>query len=245
MESVFPEKEMYLLAHTNKGKPTFINSKHKDYKMYDNMHLADGMEMVEYHGVEIPLLKPYVGTTEFEYQPFSKWRKLDGKGQAIHFFMNDNEFRTAVWGKLENATYNLRKFDALLTPDFSMYVDMMSFYGLQAVFMTRFVGAYWQKCGYEVIPTASWGNVDSFKYAFVGLPANSVIAVCGVGNKHHKSSFELWKLAIQRIEAELTPIMIVVYGEPTEVSGIRTPMKFIPDYITTHFRYGNTGKQVA
>ncbi|MBR2195353.1 MAG: DUF4417 domain-containing protein [Salinivirgaceae bacterium] len=239
MEKLFSEKEMYVMAHTAKGKPTFIKEPHKGNPMYkyDNMHLSDGMEMVEYHGLEIPLLKPYTGTTELDYQPYSLWKKLNGEGQAVHFFMNDNEFRTAVWNKLEQTTYNLRKFDVLLTPDFSMYVDLMSFYGLLAVFMTRFVGAYWQKCGYNVIPTASWSNADSFKFAFVGLPQNSVIAVCGVGVSWSPAAVELWQMGLLELEKQVRPIEIIIYGsDKLELPKLHTPVNFIIDNITKNYR---------
>ena len=47
--------------------------------------------------------------------------------------------------------------------DLSLWRDLPTdFYNRENVFRTRFVGAYWQICGYSVIPTASWGNLSSF-----------------------------------------------------------------------------------
>ena len=63
-----------------------------------------------------------------------------------------------------------------------------------SVYHSRFITAYWQKCGYQVIPTASWGDANSFKYCFEGLPEHSVIAVCGIGHDQDKSRKTLWHI---------------------------------------------------
>lgn len=116
---------------------------------------------------------------------------------------------------------------------------MLGFNGLQAVYMTRFVGAYWQQvCGYDVIPTVSFGNADSLKFSLWGLPSGSVLAVCGVGVNHSRQARERWDYALRHIEKVLSPILIIVYGPETSVPGLHTPIQFIPDYITTHFRNG-------
>ena len=116
--------------------------------------------------------------------------KHDGKNEALHFFLNDSEFRDAVWCNLERITYSISKFDYLYTPDFSLWRDLPTdFYNRENVYRTRFVGAYWQNCGFNVIPTASWGDLASFSYCFEGLPIHSVIAVSGMGNNKSVDAF--------------------------------------------------------
>ncbi len=202
---------------------------------FNNMHLIKDMVLTPQNG--FPILRPYTGSIDFEVFPYSMHNKLSGENQALHFFTYDCNFDNAVWKNLERTTCSIRNFRCLFTPDYSLYVDdSLTHQNKEFTYRTRFIGAYWQNCGFDVIPTVSWGNANSFEYAFEGLPSNSVLAVCGVGNKHCRASRELWEYAIHRIEEDLNPIAILVYGENVEVPGIHTPMRFITDFITKKFR---------
>ncbi len=202
---------------------------------FNNMHLVKDMVFTQRNC--FPILKPYTGSVDFDVFPYSMHNKLSGINQALHFFTYDCNFDNAVWKNLERTTCSIRNFRYLFTPDYSLYVDdSLTHQNKEFTYRTRFVGAYWQNSGFDVIPTVSWGNANSFDYAFEGLPLNSVLAVCGVGYNHCRESRELWEYAIHRIEEELSPIVILVYGEKVEVSGIHTPMKFLTDFITKRFR---------
>lgn len=236
--NLFNKKELFLMkcqdvefSRVQKRK----NSAKDKMKTFNNMHLMEGMSFTTSHG--FPILQAYTGNTNFDIYPYAKRKKLDGHNQALHFFAYDSTFHNAVWNRLETTTYNLRHFDYLFTPDYSLYVDHnLTLQNIEFTYKTRFIGAYWQNCGFNVIPTVSWGNANSFSYALEGLPKHSVLAVCGVGCKHSTASLILWDYAIHRIEEELEPLTIFVYGEEMEVSGIHTPLKFIPDYISENFR---------
>lgn len=244
--SLFSPKDTYVMSHTQSGKATFLGQAYTrpSHFRYDNMHLAGSLTMADYGGICIPQMNPYNGPVDFTAHPFSKRKALSGEKQAIHFFENDNEFRNAIWNRLEQTSYSLARFECLFTPDFSMYLeDYLSFYGLQAVYMTRFVGAYWQQvCGYNVIPTVSFGNADSLSYSLWGLPKSSILGVCGVGVNRSKRRRELWDYALRHIEQELSPKLFIVYGPETKVPGLQTPIQFIPDYISIHFRHGKDKK---
>ena len=237
-DNLFTKKQLYLMECQKREYnqiPKRRNSARERMLTFNNMHLTEGMTFTPTH--HFPIIEPYTGSTDFELYAYSRRKGLSGENQALHFFAYDCTFDNAVWRNLESTTYNVRNFDYLFTPDYSLYVDeQLTHQNIEFTYRTRFAGAYWQQCGFNVIPTASWGNANSFSYSLEGLPKGSVLAVCGTGNKRCASSFELWKYAIRRIEAELLPIVILVYGEPVEVSGIHTPLKFIPDHISKTFR---------
>ena len=202
---------------------------------YNNMHLSYEMSFTHQNGFAI--MQPYTGTTDFEPILYSERNKADGKGQILQFFTADHRFRNKAWFDLERFTYSIRKFDYYATPDFSMWRNAPTeYYNKEAVFKTRFVGAYWQQCGYDVIPTASWGGMNSFSYCFEGLPMHSVIAISGMGNSKNAFASDLWFYGIQRLEDEKAPLLILVYGEESDVPGIHTPIKFIPDFISNRLR---------
>ncbi len=233
---LFPKKEMYLMEHTRDGRSRRIgkNSENKRHKRsLDNMHLMEYLTFVN----GVAQVAPYNGRTDFEPVAFTDRNRHDGKNQIVHFFHDDYKFLNRVWRNLDATTMTLSKFDCLFAPDFSMWRDLPSEQpNRNNVYRNRFVTAYWQHCGYNVIPVASWGGIDTLSYCFDGLPTHSVVAVSCTGNRKSTSDFGYWCYALQRMEEKLSPTQIIIYGAEMDVSGIHTPLKFIPDYITTHFR---------
>lgn len=236
-DTLFKAKDMYLLSCAATGKLLAHEglSYHKRRMMeFNNMHLMEGMEFSDNN--EFPLLRAYEGPVNFDFYPFSEQNKLDGKGQAIHFFAHDYKFATACDKRLEATTYKLSKFDCVFSPDYSLFVDVPSHINKHSVYLSRFAGAHWQNCGFSVIPTASWGNADSFEYCFEGLPTNSVIGVCGVGVRWSRSAYLLWQYAMRTLEERLLPSLVIVYGVGLEIQGFHTPVLNIGDQISKFHR---------
>lgn len=237
--NLFDRKELYRMEHTPSGQSTktvLIPKRHRRKVIYNNMHLMDNMTFTP---SGYPQMKPYTGTTDFEVVPYSEWRQHDGHNQALMFFLDDYRFRDALWFNLEQTTYNISHYDYFFTPDYSLWRNLPTeFYNQQDTFYTRFVGTYWQICGFPTIPTASWGALNSFSYCFEGLPCNSIIAVCGLSNRKDIQAYNIWCYGLRRLEQEKRPILILVYGPEIEVPDLHTPLKFIPDYISKKFRYG-------
>lgn len=235
--SLFSNKELYLIDHHPNGRHNKwdkIPLRNKRKQIYDNMHLVKGMEFTPLGN---PILRPYIGNTDFISIPYTQRNKYDGEGKALHFFLDDYQFRDKVWTNLEHTTYSIRSYDYIFTPDLSLWKDYPTdFYNKQNIFRTRFVGAYWQLNGYNVIPTASWGDLNSFQYCFDGLPANSIIAISGMGNRKTDNAYNLWCHGLRCLEEAKKPILFLIYGHEIEVEGISTPMKFIPDFISTKLR---------
>lgn len=227
---LFSDKEMYLLTCSDTGKSHAMMSlspSRRKKQQYNNMHLIGNMRFTESDG--FPILKPYNSRIDWDFYPYSMHNKLDGKGQAVYFFEDDYKFGYATWERLENTTYKLSKMDCLLSPDYSLYVDVPDIMNKWNIYKSRFAGAFWQANGFNVIPTASWGNTDSFCYSFEGLPKHSVIAVCGLGVKWCSAATILWEYGMRELEERLEPTNIIVCGEERFVPGIHTPLTFITE----------------
>lgn len=235
---LFDAKEMYVQTHTKDGiSNSWAKKRHSSLyrkRCYDNLLMSDGMTFSSNLG--LPQLKSTTISSDFEIHSFKNRNKLSGKDQAIHFFADDYCFDHLLWHRLAKTTMELFKFDYIFAPDYSLYVDMPFAYNIGNLYKNRFISAYWQLCGYNVIPTASWGNADSFKYCFEGLPIDSFIAICGTGHYRNTSTRRLWEYGMREMELQLQPQMVFVYGPPTEIPGFYTPIKFIEDYITHKFR---------
>ena len=99
----------------------------------------------------------------------------------------------------------------MLTPDFSMFVEMPIALQLFATFKNRWVGAYLQGQGIKVIPTVRWGDLTSFNFCFDGIEKGSIVAVSTIGVKKQKSHF---MLGYNEMLSRIKPSKIICCGKP-------------------------------
>ena len=96
--------------------------------------------------------------------------------RMVHFFLYDYRFE-CVWEKPDTVLEKLRPYRAVLSPDFSMYLEMAPVLQLYNVFRNRWCGAYWASQGLRVVPTVNWGDETTFDFCFAGIEKGSVVAV--------------------------------------------------------------------
>ena len=96
--------------------------------------------------------------------------------RMVHFFLYDYRFER-VWKNPDNDIVKLSRYRAVLSPDFSMYLEMAPVMQLYNVFRNRWCGAYWASKGIRVIPTVNWGDESTFDFCFDGIEKGSVVAV--------------------------------------------------------------------
>lgn len=102
-----------------------------------------------------------------------------------------------------NPTKYIRFFEkskCVMSPDFSIYVDMPKPMQMWNVYRNRLVGYVWQCAGINVIPTISWGDVNTFDFCFEGIEIGSVVAVSNIGcrNDEHKKYFDSGFVEMQK-----------------------------------------------
>lgn len=83
----------------------------------------------------------------------------------------------SIWKNPEKFVEILKKYKSVLTPDFSMYIEMNPVMQLYNTFRNRWVGAYLSKNGIKVIPTVNWGLENTFDFCFNGIEKGSTVAV--------------------------------------------------------------------
>lgn len=142
--------------------------------------------------------------------------------RMVHFFLYDYKFER-VWKKPDNDLEKLSRYRAVLSPDFSMYLEMAPVMQLYNVFRNRWCGAYWASKGIRVIPTVNWGDESTFDFCFDGIEKGSVVAVSTYMASEHDNRMDQkeWFMAgynemLRRIEPE----KIICYNTPfPEMSG--------------------------
>lgn len=92
------------------------------------------------------------------------------------------------------------------------------------VYRSRWVAAYWQALGVDVIPTVSWSDQSSFDYAFAGLEAGATVAVSSVGVRSGDvDSIRAFRDGIEQVIERLRPSTLLVYGRLRHCDGIELP----------------------
>lgn len=144
-------------------------------------------------------------------------------GLGIHFYVDDYQFER-VWNDPESYCDKLAEFDYVLTPDFSLYIDMPMAMKIWNVYRSRLIGQLLQDKGMRVIPTLSWAEDTTFQFCFDGIEPGGVVSVSTIGVKRDEAAAEIWKNGMDEAMRRLTPSTVVVYGGDI---GYKFPCKVI------------------
>lgn len=136
--------------------------------------------------------------------------KREVKG-AFHCFLDDYQFER-LWRDPQRYINPLKRAEAILSPDFSLYRDMSNSLQIYNVYRSRLIGSYYQKQGLEVIPTIGWSLPDSYDFCFLGVPKGSVIAISTVGIKRSHYAKALFIAGYEEMIKRLEPSSVLVYG---------------------------------
>lgn len=176
---------------------------------------------------------------------FDKTKLEDDKHlrRMVHFFLYDYKFER-VWKRPDTDIEKLSRYRAVLSPDFSMYLEMAPVMQLYNVFRNRWCGAYWASKGMRVIPTINWGDESTFDFCFEGVEKGSIVAVSTYMASAHdnREDQKEWFMAgynemLRRIEPE----KIICYNTPfPEMQG---DIVFV-DYDKSSWRYMDEDKNV-
>lgn len=175
---------------------------------------------------EGPFKIPVIPKSEFSDDEFRDLRLIgfdrtriedeNNLNWMVHFFLYDYKFER-VWKEPDRDIERLRRYRAVLTPDFSMYLEMNPTIQLYNTFRNRWCGAYFQSKGLRVIPTVNWGDENTFDFCFLGVPKGSTVAVSTYmvsehGNRCDQKEFFMkgYNEMLRRIEPE----RIVCYNTP-------------------------------
>lgn len=142
----------------------------------------------------------------FNYAKTSKEKNV-----GIHFYVDDYQFER-VWNYPEKYTDILLTYDCILSPDFSLYMDMPMPMKIWNVYRSRQIGAYYQGQGIKVIPTLSWAEPETYQFCFLGIEKGSVVSVSTVGVKESDSALDVWADGMREAIKQIEPEAVLEYG---------------------------------
>lgn len=184
------------------------NERHRTNDAY-NLNLID-IENSSNNFWQMPIIKndnfipdKLIG---FNYAKTSKEKNV-----GIHFYLDDYQFER-LWNNPEEYVDILKKYECILSPDFSLYMDMPMPMKIWNIYRSRQIGQYYQNQGIKVIPTLSWAEPETFKFCFEGIPQNSIVSISTIGVKKNKEALKIWKQGVDELIKQIKPSTILIYG---------------------------------
>ena len=137
---------------------------------------------------------------------FSSW---------VCFYEDDAGFER-IWNNPNKYLPILKKFDGVISPDFSLYRDMPLVMQEWNTYRGRAIGHWLQENGIAVIPNIRWGDSRSYDFCCLGVEPHSTIAIGSHGCIKLIPERKQFEQGRSFVVDKLEPKAIVVYGTVPE-----------------------------
>lgn len=197
------------------------NERERTYKQY-NLQYNDIERTVGKY--QMPIIeKQLIQTPKQPPIGFNYMLSTEGRDRGLHCFLDDYQIER-LWNNPEMYAEKLIEFPYLLSPDYSLYLDMPIAMQIWNTYRSRLVGQIMQDYGVTVIPTISWGLPESFDFCFDGIEQGSIVAVSTIGVKRNEEQYKIWCDGMDEMIKRIKPSAIWVYGGKVEYDykGIKT-----------------------
>jgi len=172
---------------------------------------------------------------------FNYAKTATDKSVGIHFYIDDYQFER-IWNNPFMYATILEEYDCMLTPDFSLYMDMPIALKIYNVYRSRLIGQIMQDYGIKVIPTISWAEKDTYDFCFDGIEPSSVVSISTIGVKRDDEAFEVWQDGVTEMIKRIKPKTILVYGGKVEYDYQGTDVIYYENKVTERMK-GYKGKE--
>lgn len=176
---------------------------------------AYNMDLIDYDNLSDDFWQmPIIKNDNFipsELIGFNYAKTSERKDVGIHFYVDDYQFER-VWHDPEKYLDILIDYDCILSPDFSLYMDMTMPIKIWNVYRSRQIGAYYQSKGIKVIPTISWAEPETYEFCFRGIPEGSVVSISTIGVKRDPDALKIWTDGVTAMIERIKPSAILIYG---------------------------------
>lgn len=202
---------------TQKKVESILNLQKANFKGVGEYDIPELEPIYEY---EIGDIKEWIG---FNYVLSDK----EPEGKAVHFFIDDYQFNR-IWNNPEKYVDKLRRYEAVLTPDFSPYADMPMATQIFNHYRKHWVGRFLQENGVKVIPTIRASKDDrSFKWYLDGEPKGGVVCISSMWTSKEDDR-EYFIKEYNQMYQKLKPSKIYIYGN--KIDGLKGNIEYIPTF---------------
>lgn len=183
------------------------NERHRTNDTY-NLGIMDHENVSDFWQMPIIENNNYIPSNliGFNYAKTSKEKNV-----GIHFYLDDYQFER-LWNKPEDYIEILKQYECILSPDFSLYMDMPMPMKIWNIYRSRLIGQYYQSQGIKVIPTLSWAEEETFQFCFEGIPQGSIVSISTIGVKRNEEALKIWEQGVNELIKRIKPSTILIYG---------------------------------
>lgn len=144
--------------------------------------------------------------------PFEKAPKAADHQQWVHFYTHDRNFE-CVWRDPKRYLAMFKRFDGVITPDFSLYREMPLAMQIWNTYRNRAIAHWLQYNGVKIVPNVRWGDERTYKFAFEGLMARGSVAVSTNGCIRNKVERRYFQKGLAVMVEALKPETIINYSQ--------------------------------
>ena len=130
---------------------------------------------------------------------------------GVHFYLDDYQFER-IWNRLYLYLPKIAAYGCVLTPDFSLYMDMPLAMKIWNTYRSRLIGQMLQDFGANVIPSLSWAEEATYEFVFSGIAPGGVVSVSTLGVKRSQESIKIWFSGMDAAIKALRPKCVIEYG---------------------------------
>ena len=168
--------------------------------------------------LEIPCIAPETSLPQ-RMIPFSKAISSTDYDQWVHFYEDDVNFER-IWNNPRKYLPILKKFDGVISPDFSVYRDMPLVMQQWNIYRGHAIGHWLQEHSIPLIANVRWGDERTYKLSCAGVATEGTIAVGSHGCIKLAKEREYFSAGLAYVIKTLKPKVIIVYGTaPDSVFG--------------------------
>lgn len=169
---------------------------------------------------------------------FNYAKSSENKDCGIHFYVDDYQFER-VWNYPEKYVDVLKEYECILSPDFSLYLDMPMPMKIWNIYRSRLVGQYFQSKGIKVIPTISWAEKETFSFCFLGIPKGSIVSISTIGVKQDPNALQIWRDGVDEMIKQIEPKAILVYGGKLDYDFKDIEVYYFDNKVTENWKSGD------
>lgn len=191
-----------------------------------NPELVDGARFDGTLGIPV-IEKPDKIKVPSGMVPFSKMDRVDDPRRfAVCEYELDVNFSDLL-REPDAYVKELKKYQAFVTPDASLYWDMPLAAQIVNVYRNHAVGYYMQSKGIYTIPNVRWGDERSYTtdylpepLAFLGVEKHSIVSIGSYGVVKTVDEKRHFRAGLEAMLDWLEPEVVLVYGStPDDVFG--------------------------
>lgn len=194
---------------------------------YFKAYLCDGALLDGEFGFPILKRTCYMPKNLVSFVESRTKRRLDNKW--LHFYAEDFNF-DCVWQAPIKYLSLIKRFEGVISPDFSLYGDLPKIYQIWNCFRNRALAYWYQSNGVNVVPSVSWSDKESFRWCFDGLPRGGSVSVSGNGCYYNSYCRRRFIYGFYEMIERLAPKVIIGVGYIPKELKARSDLVILPGY---------------